>query len=604
MSRTRRIFEPVAVGTAWLATATAMLSLRSEQGAVLLIWLPSAIAVASLHACARREWPKLLAAVGAAQLVNCWMLGLSAAATCAFIVAALAEMLITASLGIRALRGQPNGPRRLRHFAMLFGAAVAGASVSAIISLPFRADPSLPEFLWWFLASVLGVLTGVPVLLSLRKRMGIHAAGGDPPRVADARDLARFTAALLAVGAVVFSIEDLPLNGVLVGGIVLITIRNGQLGAACGVLAYAAAATICSRGGYSPMAYMAMDPFSQGLFLQALMLLMLAISLPLAAMLMQRDALERSLRSSNVRLRDNLAILQLAEQVAGLGRWQLDLLTGRQVWSRRMLQMNGLNADLAPDPGDVRDLLPDGGMELYAQVAQNEDRHEPYDFDLRIRPGGEERTLRMSIVNEFDARGIRSALFGVAIDVTEHIRREQALEEARRHAEELAAQAQRLAHTDVLTGLPNRRHALMELDRMIAQAGRDSSALTAIMFDIDHFKRINDTYGHNVGDNVLRRVAGLAAHQARASDLIGRLGGEEFVWLLPRCDPGRARALAERLRNAIESGSGADGLPGVTTSVGLAGWRAGDDADDLLARADKALYQAKSSGRNQVRRAA
>ena len=128
--------------------------------------------------------------------------------------------------------------------------------------------------------------------------------------------------------------------------------------------------------------------------------------------------------------------------------------------------------------------------------------------------------------------------------------------------------------------------------------------MALISFDIDHFKRVNDTRGHQIGDDVLMRISDIARSQARASDLIGRMGGEEFVWLLPGAGPEEARMAAERLRQAIEQESADGGLPQVTASIGYALWREGDEASALLARVDKALYEAKQAGRNTVQKAA
>lgn len=125
-----------------------------------------------------------------------------------------------------------------------------------------------------------------------------------------------------------------------------------------------------------------------------------------------------------------------------------------------------------------------------------------------------------------------------------------------------------------------------------------------IAFDIDHFKQVNDRFGHAAGDKVLQRVAEIACGEARASDLVGRIGGEEFVWILPDAGLDVARGAALRLRRAIERGSGNVELPTVTASIGFATWAQGDDTASLLARADAALYAAKGAGRNKVKQAA
>jgi diguanylate cyclase (GGDEF)-like protein len=159
--------------------------------------------------------------------------------------------------------------------------------------------------------------------------------------------------------------------------------------------------------------------------------------------------------------------------------------------------------------------------------------------------------------------------------------------------------------TDALTGLANRRCAFDWLDRLLKARAEEEFSLALVIFDIDHFKAINDCFGHPTGDAVLKRVAEIARRQVRGDDVIGRIGGEEFIWLLPEVGAGAAGQRAEQLRVAIERGTtrGSD-LPRATISLGLAQFRRGDTAERLLARADAALYQAKQGGRNKVHRAA
>jgi diguanylate cyclase (GGDEF)-like protein len=210
----------------------------------------------------------------------------------------------------------------------------------------------------------------------------------------------------------------------------------------------------------------------------------------------------------------------------------------------------------------------------------------------------------MHVSNEFDESGERLALFAVAMDVTDQTRREQALEQARKNAIGMAAEAQKLANTDSLTGLANRRASIDWLGSLVRASDEEEDPLALLMFDIDHFKRINDCFGHQTGDEVLKRVASIARSQVRVEDMVGRIGGEEFVCVLSGLTVPEARALAERMCRAIAVHSADDGLPQATISIGLAVLRAGDTPEDLLARADAALYEAKEAGRNQVRRAA
>src|SRR5207248_10806217 len=162
-----------------------------------------------------------------------------------------------------------------------------------------------------------------------------------------------------------------------------------------------------------------------------------------------------------------------------------------------------------------------------------------------------------------------------------------------------------LALTDELTGLYNRRYVFAHMTELMARLSEGGAATTVMMFDIDHFKRVNARHGHLAGDDVLRELAKRALHNVRSVDLVGRLGGEEFVVVMPETSLGGAGIVADRLRLAVadepfvvaESG---EKLP-VTVSVGLASTGQGDDTvEALLKRVDDALYAAKNGGRNRV----
>lgn len=160
-----------------------------------------------------------------------------------------------------------------------------------------------------------------------------------------------------------------------------------------------------------------------------------------------------------------------------------------------------------------------------------------------------------------------------------------------------------MAMTDELTRLPNRRHLLSVAQERLDEARRGRESISILALDVDHFKRINDTFGHEVGDAVLRRVAQTCRAALRHDDSIGRTGGEEFIVVLPHADAGRAMEIAERLRAAVERLDWADVDPAlrVTVSVGVAERAAGDDDFAALSRrADDSLYRAKEHGRNRV----
>lgn len=159
-----------------------------------------------------------------------------------------------------------------------------------------------------------------------------------------------------------------------------------------------------------------------------------------------------------------------------------------------------------------------------------------------------------------------------------------------------------MATLDALTGLHNRRFLDTHLDRAVAIAAETGKPLCLLILDVDHFKAINDGFGHDVGDEVLRQVAGRLRASVRASDLACRMGGEEFAVLMPDADLAEGRAAAERLRLVVEREpfSGGEQSVAVTTSVGLALALPGDGARELMRRADRGLYEAKATGRNKV----
>lgn len=156
----------------------------------------------------------------------------------------------------------------------------------------------------------------------------------------------------------------------------------------------------------------------------------------------------------------------------------------------------------------------------------------------------------------------------------------------------------RLSSTDTLTGLANRRVFFAFAE----QAMQQCQPLTVFILDLDHFKRVNDQYGHATGDVVLRRFAECVSEQLRPTDCFARLGGEEFAVLLPQTTQSEALALAERIRLAVAALrlESPKGVLQFTTSIGVVQWSKERSIDDLLAQADIGLYQAKSLGRNRV----
>jgi diguanylate cyclase (GGDEF)-like protein/PAS domain S-box-containing protein len=178
-----------------------------------------------------------------------------------------------------------------------------------------------------------------------------------------------------------------------------------------------------------------------------------------------------------------------------------------------------------------------------------------------------------------------SLIYARAADITE-------IKQIEAEREELLDQVREMARRDALTGLPNRRALEEQLPQAMARARRRRSSLSVAILDIDHFKTYNDTYGHLAGDEVLRACAKAWDSALRAEDTIARFGGEEFLVLLPDTPPEEAGEIVERLRARTPMGQ--------SCSAGLACWDYAESIDELLGRADQALYLAKAGGRDQM----
>jgi diguanylate cyclase (GGDEF)-like protein len=231
----------------------------------------------------------------------------------------------------------------------------------------------------------------------------------------------------------------------------------------------------------------------------------------------------------------------------------------------------------------------------------------------RGRTGGEEMPF-LFLTGQRDPDRMARLLRGGACDIVQkpfhaaellarlelHVRLRRLQVELREKNATLA----RLSTTDPVTGLRNRRYVTEFLSLEVLRAVRYRTPLAVLLLDLDHFKRVNDTHGHRVGDAVLQVVADTLRATLRATDLAGRYGGEEFLVVLPQTDLAGAHVLAERVRAAIEETTidvGAEAPVAVTVSVGVAALdERARTVEQLVERADSALYAAKDAGRNRV----
>jgi diguanylate cyclase (GGDEF)-like protein len=293
----------------------------------------------------------------------------------------------------------------------------------------------------------------------------------------------------------------------------------------------------------------------------------------------------------DLELRKSLFRLERAQRIGRIGYIEVDLLTGLGIWSEEIYTHFGIDPSLPPSldrylscnhPDDR-----DASLAIYEK-----NRHGltlgPSEYRV-LRPDGTIIWLRREVEIVRDEAGTPIRLFATEQDITE------------RKAMEL--ELARLATIDPLTGALNRRHFLELAERQLARIRRGREPAAVVMIDLDHFKRINDTYGHAGGDAVLRRAASLCQSELRPEDIFGRLGGEEFAAVLSGCDHGTARQVVQRLLHGLP---GAEVIAGdtairITASFGISDLAVDDRSiADALARADRALYEAKGAGRNCV----
>jgi two-component system cell cycle response regulator len=241
------------------------------------------------------------------------------------------------------------------------------------------------------------------------------------------------------------------------------------------------------------------------------------------------------------------------------------------------------------------DARPDG--EIYrGLLTMGDDTAVPQTLRARIWRHGS----KLRLVAEYDIEELER-LNEKMLDLNhEYANSQLGLAQTNLNLQQRQTQIVALALTDSLTGLGNRRHLDQALVTEISRAQRTGKTLCAFMLDIDHFKHVNDTFGHEIGDRVLTAFGELLGRQMRTTEVVARTGGEEFIALMPHTDLGHCIATAERIRTAIAALRIEPLIDGVTASFGVAQLAAGEEADAFMRRVDLALYQAKHSGRNRV----
>jgi diguanylate cyclase (GGDEF)-like protein/PAS domain S-box-containing protein len=585
-----RLIAPLVVGLAHFAVAGGSLALTRWSNGLASVWLPNAILLAYLLLSARRDWPLALAAVAVSGTLANWLGGAPLGVATLFGATNVFEPLaVIAVLG--AARRTVDLERLgdlLRYaagvaLACAISAAAAASAMASVMGFDFRE-----AWLSWFVSSGLGLLIATPMLL-----VGYRAWR---ERKATRRDLADGAAVLglVLAASLLVARSPWPLLFLLQPPMLLATFRLRALGAAAATLILAVVGTIAVivRDG-APV--FAIIPFAERMaVLQGFLGVTILTAMSIAALLAERDRISRRLADREMQFRSVVdAVSDVIFQSDANGCWTYlnpawETMTGYPV--AEMIGTPVMTHVVEEDRAPFQARLAGLNAGLFATL-----RHQ-FRF---VTAAGDQRwgEVQVSRLNGADGEVIGSA--GIIVDVSDRLALAALAEDARRRAEQEAQAALMLAATDELTGVASRRAFLAMLDQQLALG----EPLAVALFDIDHFKQVNDRFGHAIGDEVLQRIAAIAEACVRDRDMVGRLGGEEFAVLMPGSSLNQAAAVGERLRKVCAEAFHPPGMT-VTVSVGIAAAGPASTSATLLRDADAALYRAKYEGRNCLRMAA
>jgi diguanylate cyclase (GGDEF)-like protein/PAS domain S-box-containing protein len=577
------------VGIAYFAVAKLGLSFSEGHAIVSAVWPPSGLALAVTIVFGPRVAPAIFLAAVASNAT-----GDSSLPSAVGIAAGNALAAVTGALLLARVGFLPSLRRMRDVIALAILGAAASTAVNATIGTAtlLAANVADPHNLWafwrvWWLGDLTGVLLVAPPLLLLAAS-GSHAPSAWGAGRARGSGFARIAEATLLAGALVAVMLIVLQEGVTLAFpifplIVLAAMRFGQAGAVTAALVVSTIAVAYTANGKGPFTGGApdMDLLSAQVFVGLAALTGLLV----ASMRSEWERAEDAL----ARLEESEHALAEAQRLAAIGSWDWDVSADQVVWSDELYRIVGIERERFEIGFDSYLALthPDDRELLRREVETALRTTEPFRFEHRvIRPSGEVRTIdtRGRVELGPDGRVVRMA--GTGQDVTERRVAERLLEHQALH--------------DPLTGLPNRALFLDRLQHALARARRPGSSLAVFFCDVDDFKDVNDSLGHDAGDELLMALPPRLREGLRAGDTVARFGGDEFVILCEDLSSeGEAIRIAERIGEAFALPFELEGRPHhLSVSVGVVFASAGEaTAAEMLRDADAAMYRAKGGGK-------
>ena len=578
----------IATSAAYFLIASATVSSTRFDGGVAFLWVASALLIARLATVRPTVWLPHILGCGVASAAVTAIFGLGITAALPLAVINVIEAAVAAAL-LRNIR-IPNRPLEsmswLVGFVLTTGIvapAVSGVGGALVAASVVGADFDT-SFIRWFAGHSLGALTFTPVFMLLVKnnpRTWLAAT-----TLKSAAETGLLLSLVVGTSVAVFAGNGMPLLFLPLLPVIFAAFRGGRLTAAISVVLLTIVGCVFTLRGSGPISLMHGTMGDHMQFLQFYLAATVLTVLPISADLARRSNLIRALRDSEARYRmlaDNSTDIILNLDVDGRIRFVSPSIA--QLGGFEPSNLLGRDATLLVVPEDRSSAARSHLTTLRGGGAM-------VCFEYRAATAsGAERWFETHSRAVRDDAGVVDGVVSVLRDISDR----KVIETQMIHA----------ALTDPLTQLPNRRAFELELNNLATGADAQQPLGCVALFDLDHFKLINDSHGHDAGDRVLREFGRIAVATVRGGDMVCRIGGEEFAVLLRHASLDQAEAVCERLRDEIEKMTIMVGgcAVRVTASGGVASIDQSAD-ETVMQRADAALYQAKREGRNRLRLAA